>query len=521
MKSKIFLLVIFITFSAFHNVTLAQLSKPVLHYIISMPQPANHKYHLELHIGGLNQDTLLFKMPNWMPGYYQLMNYAKDVENISACGENGGNIPINKTNSNTWSITGIRNKPFVLSYDVKTDRQFVANSFLDNTHAYIVPANNFLYIDGLLNSPVSVKVIKNQEWSTIATSLELVSGSLDEFMAPDFDILYDSPILVGNLEELPPFKVKGIEHRFIGYKIGHFDKKLFIDNLKKIVEAAVATIGDIPYKQYTFIAIGPGRGGIEHLNNTTISFDGNEIKAKEDINRTMNFIGHEYFHHYNVKRIRPFELGPFNYDKGNKTNLLWVSEGLTVYYEYMIAKRAGLADEKTLFADFEGNINNVENSPGRLYQSLSQSSYNTWNDGPFGPQGEEKNKTMSYYEKGPVVGLLLDFAIRNATQNKKSLDDVMQLAYWQYYKKLQRGFTDAEFQEACESVAGAPLTQIFEYVYTTKELDYNKYLKYAGLKLTSQAGTADNNQKPVKFSITRLDKLDSLQSAILKSWLAE
>ena len=521
MKSKTFLLVILIAVSAIHNTTFAQQSKPVLHYIVSMPQPTNHKYHLELHASGLNQDTLLFKMANWMPGYYQLMDYAKDVENISVRDENGKNISINKTNRNTWCITGIRNKPFVLSYDVKTDKQFVANSFLDSTHAYIVPANNFLYFDGLLNSPVSVKVIKNREWSKIATSLEMVVGRSDEFVAPDFDILFDSPILIGNLEELPSFKVNGIEHRFIGYKIGSFDKKLFIDNLKKIVEAAVATIGDIPYKQYTFIAIGPGRGGIEHLNNTTISFDGNEIKTKEDINRTMNFIGHEYFHHYNVKRIRPFELGPFNYDKENKTNLLWVSEGLTVYYEYMIAKRAGLADEKTLFADFEGNINNVENSPGRLYQSLTQSSYNTWNDGPFGPQGEEKNKTMSYYEKGPVVGLLLDFAIRNATQNKKSLDDVMRLVYWQYYKKLQRGFTDAEFQEACESVAGIPLTQVFEYVYTTKELDYNKYLKYAGLKLTSQAKTADNNKKPGRLIISRMEKLDSLQLAILKSWECE
>lgn len=523
MKAKTIFLLVLIVVSASHNTTFAQLSKPVLHYIISMPQPANHKYHLELHASGLDQDTVLFKMPNWMPGYYQLMDYAKEVESISARDENGGSISLNKINSNTWSITGIRSKPFMLSYDVKNIKQFVANSFLDSTHAYIVPANNFLYIDGLLNSPVSVKIIKNKQWNKIATGLEMVADKSDEFTAPNFDVLYDSPFLIGNLEELPSFKVNGIEHRFIGYNIGSFNKKLFIDNLKKIVEAAVGVIGDIPYKQYTFIAIGSGRGGIEHLNNTTISFDGSEIKTKEDINRTMNFIGHEYFHHYNVKRIRPFELGPFDYDKENKTNLLWASEGLTVYYEYLIAKRAGLADEKTLFADFEGNISHVENNPGRLYQSLSQSSYNTWNDGPFGPQGEGKNKTMSYYEKGPVVGLLLDFAIRNATQNKKSLDDVMRFVYWQYYKKLQRGFTDAEFQEACESIAGVSLTQVFEYVYTTKELDYNKYLGYAGLKLIPQAGTttAGKDKEPVKFNITRMDKLDPLQSVILKSWLSE
>jgi predicted metalloprotease with PDZ domain len=514
MKTKTVLLFILISLFVFHQSAKAQLDKPVLHYILSMPQPASHRFHMEFKASGLNQDTLFIKMPNWMPGYYQLMGYGNNVENISARDANGENIPLNKINGNTWSITSNRGKSFILNYDIKAERQFVANSFLDSTHAYIVPANNFLYIDGLLNSPVSVKVIKNPQWSQIATSLEMVSGDQDEFTAPDFDILYDSPILIGNLEELPSFKVKGIEHRFIGYNIGYFDHELFINSLKKIVEAAVDIFGDIPYKQYTFLAIGPGRGGIEHLNNSTISFDGNEIKTKKDLNRIMNFIGHEYFHNYNVKRIRPFELGPFDYDKENRTTQLWVSEGLTVYYEYMIAKRAGLADEETFLADFEGNINAVENNPGRLLQSLSQSSYNTWHDGPFGKKGE----TISYYDKGPVVGLILDFAIRHSTQNKKSLDDTMRLIYWEYYKKFQRGFTDAEFQEACELVAGIPLTNEFEYINTTKEIDYNKYLRYAGLQITK---IKENQQEAAKLKIYRLEKLDPLQSAILKSWLNE
>ena len=368
------------------------------------------------------------------------------------------------------------------------------------------------------NVPITLKIDRGAQplWNSIATSLEQVNNRVDEFTAPNFDILYDSPILIGNLDELPPFKVKGINHRFIGYKIGQFDKEQFTINLQKVVEAATAIFNDIPYKQYTFIAIGPGRGGIEHLDNTTISFDGNQIKTPMDMNRTMNFIAHEYFHHYNVKRIRPFELGPFNYDKENRTNLLWVSEGLTVYYEYLIAKRVGLADEKTLYTYLEDNINAVESNPGHLLQSLSQSSYSTWSDGPFGKRGT----TISYYDKGPVVGLLLDFSIRNATQNKKSLDDVMRFLYWNYYKNFQRGFTDAEFQDACESISGVPLTDIFEYVYTTKELDYNKYLKYAGLKI-SKVKSKENKKRTTHYTISRLEMLDTLQSTILKEWLCE
>lgn len=291
----------------------------------------------------------------------------------------------------------------------------------------------------------------------------------------------------------------------------------FINKLQKISEAATNVIGDIPFKSYTYIAIGPGRGGIEHLNNTTVSFDGNELRNAEAINRMMNFLAHEYFHHYNVKRIRPLELGPFDYEKGSRTNLLWVSEGLSVYYEYLIVRRAGLSDQRTLLENFEHNINNVENDPGRHFQSLEQASYNTWKDGPFGTQGDEPGKSISYYEKGPVVGLLLDFAIRNATNNSNSLDDVMRFVYWKYYKDLGRGFSDAEFQQACEETAGVPLTELFEYVNTTRELDYSKYLAYAGLKLVETANTGDA-KSPKKFSILPIENPSSLQQQILSTW---
>lgn len=512
MKTTTFLIQLLFFVFWFHSE--AKSEEPVLKYLVSMPQPASHLYHVEFQIDGLAGDTVIFKMPKWTPGYYQLMNYAESVENIVVINDAGKNIPLNKINNNTWILTGSRGKSFKVRYNVRAERQFVANSFLDATHAYIVPANNFLYIDGMLNTPVTVEVKSNLNWSGIVTGLEKSFETPGKFYAPDFDILYDSPILIGNIEELPSFKIRGVEHRFAGYKIGDFDKKLFMNNIKKVVEAAVDIFGDIPYNNYTFIAIGPGRGGIEHLNNTTISFDGNTIKTAEDMIRTMNFIGHEYFHHYNVKRIRPFELGPFDYDMENRTTQLWVSEGLTVYYEYIIAKKAGLVNEKTFLNNFEENINAVENNPGRLLQSLSQSSYYTWNDGPFGKNGE----TISYYDKGPVVGLIMDLTIRHASQNKKSLDDVMRFLYFEYYKKQNRGFTDAEFQQACEQVAGISLSGEFEYINTTKELDYNKYLGFAGLKTIRNE---DTQSKKIKIKISRIDNPDSLQTKILQSWLSE
>ncbi|AWK06289.1 peptidase M61 [Flavobacterium crocinum] len=515
-KSFAFLLLSFVFLGTAQSVV-SQTKSPVLQYVVSMPDPENHYFHVELYCSSWQEETIDFKMPNWMPGYYQLMHYSKMVENFTAK-VNNKNIAVKKLNENSWQIKTPKNKPFTLSYDVKADKQFVANSYLDASHAYIIPNSLFVYIDGHINTSVSVKIEGIKKDFKIATGLEPIAGKTNEFTAPDFDILYDCPLLIGDLEELPSFKVNGIQHRFIGYKIGDFDKVKFMDNLKKVVESAVAIIGDIPYKQYTFIGIGSGQGGIEHLNNTTVSFDGSDLHKPEAMNRMMSFLAHEYFHHYNVKRIRPFELGPFDYDKGSKTNLLWVSEGLSVYYEYLIVKRASLISEQTLFQNLESAINAFENSPGRSYQSLTQASFETWSDGPFGKQGENAAKSISYYEKGPAVGLVLDFAIRKATQNQKSLDDVMRLLYWKYYKKLQRGFTDAEFQESCEKISGCSLNSIFEYVYTTKPIDYNNYLKYAGLQLNEKLDTVSNSRK---FSFQILESANDNQRKILRSWLEQ
>ena len=492
---------------------------PVAQFTLSVPNPASHSYHVELNISRFDVDTLILKMPQWTPGYYQIMNYCESIENLSVKNKRGDDIPFSTVNCNTWRIPDSKNRELIVNYDINTTRKFVANSYVDSTHAYIVPANTFMYVDGYLDNQVHVMILKNPKWSDIASCSGIATGTYVETGASHFDLIYDCPIMMGDLEELPSFEVNGAQHHFIGYKMGSFDKEVFVSSLEKVVRSAIEIIGDIPYRKYTFLAIGPGRGGIEHLNCTTVSFDGNQLQSQEAINRVLAFLAHEYFHHYNVKRIRPFELGPFDYDKENRTNLLWVSEGLTVYYQYLILRRAGLIDEQTLF-DFLGRIIIAyENDNGKSYQTLQQASYYTWQDGPFGTQEGSEDRSISFYDKGAIVGILLDFEIRNATQNDKSLDDVMRYLYWLYYKKLKRGFTDAEFQEACESIAGTSLTPLFEYVYTTKELDYNKYFNHAGLKVDKELSISDN--RAIVSFITRLEERNELQNTILRSWQGE
>lgn len=490
-------------------------AQPRISFLISVLQPELQKVQIEMKLDGFEEDTLVLKLPKWMPGYYQLMNYAENVETLMVSGSEKNELQVIHPNINTWIVATRQQKVIIVSYEVKATNAFVANCLVDSTHAYLVPAGCLLYSEGHINQPVEIQIKNYSHWKNIATGLEPVKGNPSAFSAPDFDVLYDCPILLGNLESLREFDISGVPHRFIGYKMGNFDKELFVTRLQKVVQAAIDIFDDVPYKLYTFIGIGPGRGGIEHLNTTTISFNGSEMKTEAEMIPVLSFIGHEYFHHFNVKRIRPFELGPFDYDRENRTYQLWVSEGISVYYQNVLLRRAGLTSEDWLLKIFESEISALENNLGRKFQTLAQSSYSTWEDGPFG--NREKGKTISYYEKGPVVALIFDLTIRNATQNKKSLDDVMRYVYELYYKKLQRGFTDAEFRQACELVAGVQLTEEFEYVYTTLEIDYGKYLAFAGIKIEKST----NDDGKTFINLSRIENPEPLQKAIQQSWLAE
>lgn len=450
---------------------------------VKMEQAAAHTFQVRMECQGFAESSLDFKMPVWTPGYYQRLDFAQHVDQFEAKDKQGKNLKWEKVNANTWRVYAKPKQSIVLNYQVKTQRSFVAVPYLDETRGYIAPTGVFLFPQGHLEHASKVQLIPRTNWKNAATGLEAVPGEAFTFTAPNFDVLYDSPILIGNLEELPAFEVAGKKHRFLGIQLGEFDKAKLMADLQKIVQASADIIGDVPYRDYTFIAIGPGGGGIEHLNSTTFTFSGESQNNPQSRLRTLFFLAHEYFHHYNVKRIRPIELGPFNYDEGSRTNQLWISEGLTVYYEYLVLRRAGLCSAEELLEAFRNNIWAFEDKPGRLYQNLVQASYETWSDGPFGRTGDEVNRTISYYDKGPIVGWLFDLRIRHLTQNKKSLDDVMRTLYQEYYQKQKRGFTEAEFREVCEKIAGASMEEEFQYVNSTTELNYTKYLDYAGLKI--------------------------------------
>jgi predicted metalloprotease with PDZ domain len=452
------------------------------HYSMSV-EPATKKAHVSLELSGKLPDTMAFKMPTWTTGYYQFMNFGKNVSAFSATDESGKAIDFKHPDQNTWKVATPGNKVVKLKYDVEAIRNFVGGNYVDTAHAYLSPAGIFMYGDKNILQPVTVSVQQYPGWTRIATGLDLAGGDSTQFKAPDFDVLYDAPILMGKLEKLPGFTVKGIPHDFIGYHMRIADKQGFMDDMKKIVEAGSGIIGEIPYKHYVFLGVGPGGGGIEHLTSASVAFTGDGLEKQAGKMRLYSFLAHEYFHTYNVKRIRPIELGPFDYEKGSKTEMLWVSEGFTVYYEYIVINRAGLTNGEEMLGQLRANLLNYEKKPGHLFQSATQSSLETWSDGPNGRVADEFNKTISYYDKGPVLGLMLDLKIRHETKNAKSLDDVMRKLYYTYFKKLKRGFTPKEFRQVCEEMAGVKLDELFEYASTVKEINYHPYFAYAGLDI--------------------------------------
>src|SRR5580698_3284881 len=450
-------------------------------FTVSMPQPANHIFHVVVRCDGLTGELQDFKLPQWSPGYYGIGDYSRNVSNFHAEDGAGHSLAFEKIAKNAWRVVAANAPLVMLNYDVFGNISFSASNYLGEDRAYISPSGMMVYMPSRLNRPVTVTIQLPAQWKRISTGLEPAKGKLNTFEASDFDVLYDSPLLIGN-QEYFQFDVQGVPHYVaIENVAAEVDRPKMIADLKTMVTAAAALIGAVPYKHYTFLMMGRGGGGIEHSNSSANQFDGTSLSTPTGYLRWLSFISHEYFHNFNVKRIRPLALGPFDYDQENLTNMLWVSEGLSVYYEDLVLVRAGLMTKEQYLAKMAAAIGTFENASGHHYQSATESSQNTWNSGSG--VGGDRNTTISYYNNGSMLGAMLDLSIRQGSGNRKSLDDAMRGLYRKFYLTKKRGFTDAEFRAECEGAAGSDLGEIFEYASTTKEVNYAKYFALAGLRL--------------------------------------
>lgn len=442
-------------------------------------------------------------MPVWTPGSYVVREFERHVQDFVALDANGGVLQWEKINKNSWRLATNGSRDWRATYSVYANELSVRTNQLNSDHAFWNNAALLMYLEGFLSSPSTLQILAPQPWR-VATGLPPAPGPKNTFRAENFDILYDSPVEVSSFKTLS-FDVKGVLHRIVIDGEGNYDPDRMRRDVQKIVEASIELMGgEIPYKDYTFILhlrANTG-GGLEHLNSTALGFRRFNFKPEAGYRSFLTLVAHEFYHLWNVKRIRPDTLGPFDYTKENYTKLLWVAEGITSYYENIILRRANLITDKEFLAGAARSFQGLQKIPGRKVMSAEEASFDSWIK-YYRQDENEVNSQVDYYDKGAIIGLLLDLEIRKLSKGTKSLDDVMRHLYNEFYKK-DRNYTPADFQKVSELMAGASLEDFFaRCVRGREELDYNASLVAAGLRLDTTGTTGA--QKPVQKAFLGAD----------------
>ena len=482
---------------------------PTVEYSVSFENPAEHYINVELSISNIQDSVIDLRMPVWATGYYIILDSPKHLTDFRVTTNNGETIAWSKPLKNSWLIHNGKNKEILVKYRIFANNKSVGEANVDRERAFLATNEVFLFINNQIQTPSTIRITPWEGWSKITTGLKRVEGEENTYYAKDFDVLFDSPIFIGNQLTIN-FKHEERDFEICVSRPEGLDTARFVADFKKIVTAAKNIIGHIPYENYALIMMEPGGGGLEHTNSQAIFTDSDlSFPNPGAYNNFMNFVAHEYFHLYNVKTIRPIELGPFNYNGECYTESLWISEGLTCFYENVIMKQAGLSDARTILNYVTDNLKAYEPYQGKNRMSLAQSSTDIWLNF-FNRDANGQDVRISYYTKGPVIGLLLDIAIRQASNNNYSCDDVMRALYNRYYLKAGRGFTPEEFWAICEEYSGTSLSEIKDYVYTTCPVDYEKYFNYAGLTMDSET-----------YRIDTLSETSPKQKAIRKAIIGE
>ena len=457
-------------------------------YNLRMPKPQNHYYHVEMELTNFKNKTIDIKMPIWAPGSYLAREFAKNVNLVKAFDEKNNPLPIEKINKNTWRITRGNATKVEVKYEVYAFELSVRTSFLDLTHGFVSSSGVFMYVDGFKEKAGQVEVFPYEEFHVVTTALKESSEGVsrdgsETFDFVNYDQLVDCPMEIGN-QEVFSFTAAGIKHNVALYSFGNFDIIKLKHDMEKVVQSATDVFGQNPNKEYTFIihnVIDP-EGGLEHTNSTVLSVNRWTYEGDEYID-FLKLVAHEYFHLWNVKRIRPLELGPFNYDAENYTSLLWVMEGFTSYYEKMILLRAGYYDQETLIKKMFSSLNYVEGSVGSRVQPVSHASFDAWIKA-YRPNENSSNTTMTYYSRGSVIAMMLDAKIITKYNGEKCLDHFMRHLYDVYYLGKNRGFSAEEFKKELSSFLGESMDDFFaKYIDGTEIPDYNAIFSPLGLNV--------------------------------------
>ena len=450
-------------------------------YTIRFPDPASKSFNVEVQVPAENRNSVDLMMAIWSPGFYGIQNYADRVSGLTAKAPDGTTLEVQKPKPSRWTVK-TSGSTFTVSYSVAAPRASNLSNGVSETFAVIIGPSTYITLVEQAHRPAEVRVELPVGWKGSMTSLDPShDGKPNHYSALDYDILADSPILAGAELSVTPFTVGGIQHYWTYLQNAEWSGDKIAAALTPLIEEHVRFWGSLPYKRYAFLDINTTNGGgsgVEHLNSVAITGGGKEPADQEARFRNAAFISHEYFHAMNVKRLRPIELGPFDYENAPVTTGLWVAEGLTSYFGDLIAARSGMGSPEDYLTLESKHITDLQTKQsGRLVQTLEQASAQMFERLP-------PEKKVDYYIKGPVVGLVLDAHIRKLTNGRKSMDDVIRLEYQRY--SGAHGYTAEQFDKTVSDAAGVDVSDLLhKLIATTEEVDYTEMLDWFGLEFMS------------------------------------
>ncbi len=449
-------------------------------YLLSFPEPHTHYAQVQIKATVSPTEYIDLHIPNWTPGSYMIREFGKNLEALRASSQ-GKPLKIEKISKSGWRVYTNKSKDLEISYKVYAFELSVRTSFVDARQALINGASVFMYADSWASKPIDLEIRPFSAWKDIAVALP---GQPYRRKVQNYDHLVDSPIQLGNFETIS-FEAASIKHTVALVGQSNIDMASLPARIKPIVEAAVKVFGSHPCKQeYLFIVQmnEKGGGGLEHLNSTVLVCDRNSFSSEAGYQSFLGLVAHEYFHLWNVKRLRPKGLGPFDYQNEVYTPLLWIAEGFTSYYDQKLLRMAGIISADQYLNMLVKDIHNAENSFGRTEQSVSEASHDAWVK-YYKKNENSVNTSISYYTFGSVAASLIDLEIIAATQGQKSLDDVMRAMYEEFYLKKDIGYTQADWLRVIKEVSGKDMSDFFaRYIDGTEVFDYERILSQVGLQ---------------------------------------
>jgi len=456
----------------------------VLHEV-SFPQRHNQYAHVSA-VWPVVGDYLELSMPSWTPGSYLIRDFAANVESLQARDADGKPREVRKIAKNRWRIEAAGTARLTTDYTVWAGELNVATSWVEAGGALLNGASIFLYSEALRRQPQEVTLQLPPEWPALHTTLP-ESGAPRTYRAADYDELVDSPIVMGTLDR-QAFRVAGQSYALV-VPAGNplWDAERARDDVQKIIEAQQAFWGVNPFdREYLFFNFFMGPfGGLEHDQGTVMMCNPWQMTERQEYIKWLGLVSHEFFHAWNVRRMRPAVLADYDYDREMYTRELWLAEGLSSYYDDLLLFRAGLLGVGEYLELLAQEIRNYEVMPGRQVRSAEHASFDTWIK-QYQPDENSVNSTVSYYRKGAVIGFVTDTEIRRATANRASLDTVMRGMYERYGPggPGQGAYPPGAFEQQVEAIAGAEVRAFVEdLLQRTDDPDVDEALEWYGLSL--------------------------------------